>query len=58
MKLQEIRVIPPIKGIKASVMKKPELVRTIKKTEGDPDRDGPAVSRGCSRKQGLWRKDG
>jgi len=57
MKFQEIKAIAKVKGIKTVNMKKPELIRTIQKSEGNFDCYGSATSGSCDQVNCLWRKD-
>jgi hypothetical protein len=57
MKIQEIRTIAKAKGIKTVNLIKPELIRTIQKSEGSFDCYGSATSGFCDQVNCLWRKD-
>jgi hypothetical protein len=57
MKIQEIRTIAKAKGVKTGNLIKPELIRTIQKSEGNFDCYGSAISGFCDRSNCLWRKD-
>ena len=57
MKLQEIKVIAKTKGIKVGNLKKPDLIHTIQKAEGNFDCFGSASSGYCDQVDCLWRGD-
>jgi len=57
MKFQEIKAIAKAKGIKTGNLIKPELIRTIQKSEGNFDCYGSAMSGSCDQSNCLWRKD-
>jgi len=57
MKLQEIRTIAKVKGVKTRNLIKPELIRIIQKSEGNFDCYGSATSGFCNQSNCLWRKD-
>ena len=47
MKIQEIKAIAKAKGIKTGNLIKPELIRTIQKSDGNFDCYGSAMSGSC-----------
>jgi len=57
MKLQDIKAIAKVKGIKTGNLKKPELIRTIQKAEGNFDCYGSTTSGYCDQLNCLWRED-
>lgn len=57
MKIQEIKKIAKTKGIKATNMKKTELILTIQRAESNFDCYGSAVSGFCDQFNCLWRED-
>ncbi len=57
MNLKDVKEIAKQKGIKASKMKKEELIRSIQKAEGNFDCFGTAISGECSQNDCLWRED-
>ncbi|MBZ0157048.1 MAG: SAP domain-containing protein [Alphaproteobacteria bacterium] len=57
MNIQQIKAIARDKGIKAGTMKKPELIRTIQRAEGNFDCYGSAVSGLCDQPDCRWRED-
>lgn len=57
MKIQKIRTIAKEKGIKTGNLIKPELIRTIQKSEGNFDCYGSATSDFCDQFSCFWRKD-
>lgn len=57
MKIQGIKTIAKAKGINASGLKKPELIRAIQKTEGNFDCYGSATSGDCDQINCTWRED-
>jgi len=57
MKFQDIRKFAKARGIKTGNLKKPELIRTIQRAEGNFDCYGSAISGYCDQLNCLWRKD-
>lgn len=57
MKLQEIKAIAKVKGIKSGNLKKLELIRAIQRAEGNSDCFGSAASGYCDQTGCLWRED-
>lgn len=57
MNLKELREMTKIYGIKASKMKKDELIKALQRAEGNFDCFGSALSGDCSQEDCLWRSD-
>jgi hypothetical protein len=57
MKLQEIKEISKMNGIKAGKMNKAELIRTIQRAEGNNDCFATSYARDCNQSNCLWRED-
>jgi len=57
MKVDEIKKIAKVKGIKAGSQKKAELVRTIQKAEGNEDCFETGKAAVCGQDACLWRED-
>ena len=57
MTLKEVKERATNYDIKASKMKKDEIIRAIQRAEGNFDCFGTAMSGACSQKDCLWRED-
>lgn len=57
MTLKQIKEIAKEKGIKVAKMKKPDLIRTIQKTEGYFECFGTSTNGICDQLDCLWRSD-
>lgn len=57
MKLQEVKSIAKLKGIKSGNLKKPDIIRTIQGTESNFDCYGTATSGYCEQMNCLWHED-
>ncbi len=57
MELNEVKRIASRHGIKTGKMKKPEIIRSIQRAEGNFDCFGSANSGECNQADCLWRKD-
>ncbi len=57
MKLQELRVIAKEKGISASKMTKPDMIRAIQRSEGNFDCFGYAHDGYCDQAGCIWMED-
>ena len=57
MKLEEIKEIARLQGIKAGKLKKAELVRAIQAAEGNAACFGSGQSSECGQQACLWRPD-
>jgi len=57
MNFNEIRKMAKEMGINTYRMKKPEIIRSIQRTEGNMDCYGTDRARYCGEDRCLWRKD-
>ncbi len=57
MTLKEVKERAKKYDIKASKMKKDEIIRAIQRSEGNYDCFGTALSGDCSQEDCLWRED-
>ena len=57
VKLQKIKAISKAAGIKPDGLKKPELIRAIRRAEGNLGCFGSATSGFCDQTNCLWRED-
>lgn len=57
MKIQEIRAIAKVRGIKFAKLSKTDLIRTIQREEGNFPCFGAAVGGSCDQVNCLWRED-
>jgi len=57
MTVKEIKEIAARMGLDAGKMKKNELIRTIQRTEGNPDCFDTGKAAVCGENECLWRND-
>ncbi len=57
MKVEEIKEIAGLRGVKVGRMKKGEIVRAIQEAEGNPTCFDTAKADACGQMNCLWRQD-
>lgn len=57
MRMEEIRSIARVQGVKVGKLSKRELIRTIQREEGNIDCFGLSTSLPCDQDGCLWRAD-